>query len=338
MARGLSSTFMSALQMHTEMGLTRLVETVKGDSTLCLEIRENYINVYYRGGNLIKLSEKNGRYIAAFDMEYVKEQTFIKGVELEEKYEFSMQYVVNQHNFQQYALGWVLALPKVWSSSSDIDQWIQGIPWLKHGMDIWLGSHPKNEREFQQLVVRENNFGGSAKGTDYFICDIEYDNHKGSRFDLIGAHWPSTSSARKNNGDVRLAIIEMKYMDNALNGASGILDHINKTKESLALPELKAEMLNVFKQKRQLGLIDNQKDIGTFSNEKPEFIFVLANHDPDSGRLRNELKQLMYMSADELDKLPFVIKIATSNFMGYGLYDQSIYDLPTFMTIYKDRI
>jgi len=37
-----------------------LSEGVLADRSLCLEIRENYINIYYRGGNLLKLSTGPG--------------------------------------------------------------------------------------------------------------------------------------------------------------------------------------------------------------------------------------------------------------------------------------
>lgn len=94
----------------------------------------------------------------------------------------------------------------------DVTTWIEAIPFLKQEMDWWFHLYPKTEREFQQLMVRENNFGGTAKSTDYFICDIEYANENG-RFDLIAAHWRSSSIHRKDNKNVGLAFIEMKYME-----------------------------------------------------------------------------------------------------------------------------
>lgn len=337
--RKLSLTFMDDLQGNFGIGIKRLLEAVKQDATLCLEIRNNYINVYYRGGSLIKLSEiGTGQYRAKFDMKYVKNQGFIKGIELKEKYEFSMQYLVAEN----HTLGCALSLPKKWCSSVDVDNWIQAIPWLKYEMDLYFAGHSRNEREFQQLVVRENNFEKSAKGTDYFICDLEYDNQKGARFDLVAAHWPSTISARRKNTDVRLAIIEMKYIDQALQGSSGIIDHIKKTAAYLDNPSnlqsLRDEMVEVFKQKRALGLIDNQKDIKSFLDGKPEFIFLFANHDPGSSTLSAELDKLNELLKKDFADLPFEIKIATSNFMGYGLYEQAIYDLQTFKKEYNKRI
>ena len=306
-ARGLSPVFMKDLKQSGGVGLNRILEAVKSDSSLALEIRKDYINIYYRGGNLIKISEKNGVYSAYFNLDYL-----ISG--------------------RKYSLSSTL------KTYSHVTEWLETIPLLKNEMDLWFGKNPKNEREFQQLMVRENNFKGTAKGTDYFICDIEYANTEG-RFDLIAAYWPSSGAARKNNQNVGLAVIEMKYMDGALAGKAGILTHIKDMKKyfdpagnNLAL--LKEEMKQVFNQKKELGLIDNEKKIEKFSDRKLEYIFVFANHDPDSKILYNELQKVQMLAG----ALPFELKFATSNFMGYGLYKQNIYSLDDFLKIFHKQI
>ena len=117
--------------------LAPILSLTKLDFTLCLEIRDNYVNIYYRGGNIIKIKENRGLFKASFDKKYLDKD-----------------------------LTKVPNLPVVLNSPEDIEAWIDAIPFLKHEMDLWFGNHPKNEREFQQLMLRENNFGNSAKGTD----------------------------------------------------------------------------------------------------------------------------------------------------------------------------
>ena len=39
--------------------LNPILARANQDQTLMLAIRENYINVYYRGGNLIRITEQN---------------------------------------------------------------------------------------------------------------------------------------------------------------------------------------------------------------------------------------------------------------------------------------
>ena len=116
----------------------------------------------------------------------------------------------------------------------------------------------------------------------------------------------------------------MKYLDNALTGTAGLSKHIEDINTFLSksenLENIKEEMKIIFNQKLDLGLINNQKSIESFSDDKPEFILALINHDPESSILRNELERLPDCPNAE-------IKVATSNFMGYGLYSQGIYDL-----------
>jgi hypothetical protein len=93
-------------------------------------------------------------------------------------------------------------------------------------MDLWFYEHPKSEREYQQIIYRDNNNGSIASDTDYFIADIEYANtDNNSRFDLVGIKWPSTAVSRKNPASPTLAIMEFKYGDGALSGKSGITKH-----------------------------------------------------------------------------------------------------------------
>ena len=306
--RGISELFINALENNTGLGLNRILKLVKRDSTLFLEIRKNYINIYYRGGNLMKISEDKGRFAAYFDAKYI-----IDGL------------------LEQLP-------PVVLSTDEDVTKWLCAIPLLKHEMDLWFGQNPKNEREFQQLMVRENNFKGAGKGTDYFICDIEYTFLVG-RFDLIAAYWPSSGAERKNNKNVGLALIEMKYVDKALTGDAGIRKHIEDMKNYLDpvsnnLALLKGEMKRVFNQKQALKLIDNQKHIEQFNDLQPECIFVFANHDPDSEILYKELQEVKAIA----NELPFELKFATSNFMGYGLYTQNIYGLDDFMELFCKQI
>lgn len=302
--RGLSGAFMCALKTGF---LQPVLDLVKADSTLCLEIRQKNVNIYYRGGNILKIREKRDSFGAWFDTKYFNHLT-----------KFPKK------------------LPALLAGPADVKKWIDALPILKHSMDLWFGKNPKDEREFQQLMVRENNFGNSAKSTDYFICDIEYTNQEtNGRFDLIAAHWPSTSKGRKNNKNLGLAIMEMKYLDKALTGNAGLEKHIKDANDFLGngdnLKNLKEEMLTVFNQKWELGLINNKKPIDSFADDKPEYILVLVNHDPAASKLRAELKTV--------PPCPLIKhKVAVSNFMGYGLYDESIYPLDDFLDRFGDQI
>jgi hypothetical protein len=224
--------------------------------------------------------------------------------------------------------------------------WIFCIPILKDSMDLWFGLHPKGERAMQQLVVWENNDSSWANGTDYFIVDIEYDSRKGNsapgaggRFDLVALYWASDSAARQLKGTLRpqLVVIEMKAGDNAIKGGSGLRKHMDDY-ETLSEPDRAAafisEMLSVFEQKRKLGLIpdllNNENEI-TADVLAPglEFMLLLAGHDPAKSALATEFAALSDDSA---------VKVCVADFMGYGLYEESIYSFTDFKARFRKQI
>jgi len=289
--RGLSKRFIDDLQNGV---LKPFLDRVLLDRTLCLEIRKNYINIYYRGGSLLKLMEKTRGYEADFNFEYAKKG--LGAIPISQPQSFIGQPL-------------------------NVQDWIDVLPFLKLAMDLFLGKMPKEEREIQQLILRDNNFGPISRATDYYFCDLEYANAVG-RFDMIGVHWPSSPIIRKNAMNRRLVLAEVKYGDNALDKKSGLHAHIQDVNSFLSLPQniidLKTEMLRVFNQKRELGLLDCGKDMAGFSDESPVLLLILVNHDPDKSRLGELLRTLPESPHAEL-------RFAAASFMGYGLFDPVVH-------------
>jgi hypothetical protein len=207
---------------------------------------------------------------------------------------------------------------------------------MKQAMDFHFSKKANEEREFQQLVVRENNYSSISNSTDYFIIDIEYQIRKGFRFDLIAVEWPLSSSGRKTPQNPKLIIIEMKYGYKNINGKAGIgkhfTDYNNFISNTQKVDDFKKEMLKVFEQKRDLGLIrfdkkGNNNQIIKFA-DNIEFAFLFANHIQSSSQLKNEL-----LACQKI--LAFTPKFIISNFMGYGLCKHScdIHDLNSFINL-----
>jgi hypothetical protein len=308
--RGLSIPFFEDLRSGI---LTPLIERVLKDHSLCLEIRDDYINIYYRGGNLLRVSRASTgghEYLANFDENFA-------GKSKEELLEILPSSI--------------LAAPE------HAVNWTQVFPCLKQTMDLYLGEHPKEERESQQVIVRDNNFGSMCPATDFYICDIEYackvpcgpgiqsmgqNGRKESlvRFDMIGVGWPSSSKDRKRAYRHRLAFIEVKFGDGAMAGKASIGKHVDDVSEFISdkkrLQGFKEEMVGVFNQKRELGLIKCKKNLESFSEEAPMLILLVINHDPASQALRLELDSLKLSTS--LD-----VHIASGSFMGYGLFNEA---------------
>ena len=287
--RRLSENFMKKLNGEWK----NLLEYIKDDDTLDLELRGKEITVYYRGGALLSIKEENDETYTwkPLDAEYKKGKASMPTGCI--------------RDFENY------------------------IPQAKHVIDKYIVCSPKNhlgEKEIQQLVVKENNYSPNSNDTDFFIVDMEYQDSVG-RFDLVVLRWDSSTSARKSN-NVSMAIVEVKQgIDTVRTSESnpGLKQHQNDFEKFCSNPTAKKsfmnDMLTVFKQKCELGLIKANSKIENITEETKlqlvgdlEFYCLLANYKPASKQLKNEL--------EEMDDCKFF----TSSYMGYGLYVKNIID------------
>jgi hypothetical protein len=306
--RGLSDKFMKDFFGGELKGFLLVVQS---DDTLNLEIRNNYVNIYYRGGNLCRIVFRNNVYRMEFDKRYAKlkeHQDFIGNME-------------------------------AWS----INTWVGNIPYLKTIMDRSGALYA--EKEFQQLIVWENNRSRICNDTDYYIADIEYQmaisdengKQRQRRLDMVAIKWPSTHSGHRNNKNLRLAFIEVKYGDGALNDIAGIAEHIrdwhhlleNKEKWN----ELRDDALRVFNQKVKLKLFGKvPNEIESISEDMPELILLIANHKPQKTALDTELRKAcdseVYKALCECGS---ELKIASASYMGYGLYEACVRPLEKYL-------
>lgn len=367
MARGLSDEFITDLKTGI---LAPILQRVIEDDTLDLQIRNNYINIYYRGGNIMKISEpipRNGRYYANFNQDYFKGYNIVSS-------------------------SVACLTTKTIRTVDDSVKWVNDFPILKQSMDIYFSEHRKEEREFQQLIGRENNWSSTSNDTDYFICDIEYANFpvkaavnkaintankdisidisseilvettekaidtimdeeetkdvikeavsNGFRFDMAAVCWPSTKAGHQSKTGHRLALIEVKYGVNAVQGNNAdlkkhLMDVSTFASKSDKVKIFKDEMLKVFEQKYDLGLIKSPDKLVSFSeDEKIDFIVVLINYKNASSKLNSAIDD-MEKWINNQSSLRVDLKFAVSNYMGYGLYSDSVYALDDFKQLRK---
>jgi hypothetical protein len=167
--RRLSETFMDALRQGFLASITR---KVNNDPDLNLEIRDNYINVYYKGNSLLKLSEVNPRRYA------VKiHRRFLKGLDM----------------------------PAALTDRDDAAKFVDSVPALKQ--NVVEHGHGSLEIEYEQMIIRANNFE-PRNNSEYFIIDRQYTVSDG-QFDLTGIFW---NSARRRRGqEAALCFIEVKF-------------------------------------------------------------------------------------------------------------------------------
>lgn len=302
--RAISKDFMNNL-LKPEGTLSPLLERVKKDHTLMLAIRDCYINIYYRGGNILRVTEHpEGFYIPFFDEKYN---------ELDKKIPDSPATIISQE---------------------DVQIWVESFAERKNIMDEYFSAHGKAEREFQQLVARENNCSSISNETEYFIADIEATDALG-RFDMMAIRW--LAKDRKNGSKCAAALIEMKYGDNALDNDAGILKHLKDMDAFISDKERYAQALRTmesqFNQLDELGLLKFNKGVSNAKVKldpckKPEVIFILANHNPRSPKLQKIL------SDPEIEKYQnsenFSLKFFIATFAGYGLHAVCMHNLAEF--------
>ena len=270
-----------------------LLDYVQCDDTLDLEFRgEGRANIYYRGGSLFCIERSGDGYTLTFDTKYCT------------------------------------ACDEGMEKTPSVRAAVGLIPLYKHAMDVWFVKNRKYEREFQQLVVRENNrHGAISHASDYYIVDIEYaynvnvsDKKTQARFDMIAVKWLSKSNERQNPSAPTLAIIEMKYGDGALGGSAGLKKHLEDFGTLVKNGELDdfcADYSNVFNQKCALGLIPGKESARIKITQRDiELIFLIANHDPDKTGLATIVAEI----ADLTMEYPYPIRFAYASMMGYCLY------------------
>ena len=295
--------------------LNPLLRRILDDNTLMLAIREGYINVYYRGGNILRLTETKTKheYEAFFDENYVPDESF---------------QLPNS--------------PSSISSETDMRKWLDSFPARKQIMDCWLTTVvQKTEKEFQQIVVRENNYSQISNATEYFIADIELsDSERGARYDLLAFKWTSKERRADN---VRLALIEMKYGENALKGDSGIIAHLKQFDKLLRDPvtceklcNMAAEQIN---QLNDLGLILHTKSAGrnfTVKKDRFEVIFLFANHNPRSKILLSALESTEFSSFAAKMSEYCDIRFFIASSAGYGMHGACMLGLDEYIKLLKN--
>lgn len=304
--RELSKKFMDDL-VEPEGILHPILTQLQKDQTLMLAIRDGFINIYYRGGSILKIQEQNGpSYSSFFDNRYNK-----SGREMP------------------------ITPPSI-KNQDDAKDWVTSFLVLKNIMDDFLSTYSKDEREYQQLVARENNCSSISNESDYFISDIEVsESTSGARFDMLAIKWQTTK--RRSGNNCRIAFIEMKYGDGSLGGKAGLLKHLKDMDLLITNKVSYFNMLHVienqFNQLDQLGLLNFNKGQG-FSkvtldtNEKPEVIFILANHNPRATLLKTILNTPEVAAYGESQH--FDLKFFVASFAGYGLHAKCMHTLTEF--------
>ena len=253
-----------------------LMNLVREDEELDFEIRNNYVNIYYEGCNIAKISSAIGS--VQFDKFYFLLRKDIKGNKPSKKevqencnkgevhYDLYMDLIEKQKSLTD------LFKDKKYSKYID-----EAKCQVKEWFDSWELN--KEEKSTQQKIVRANNesttlcvidneYQISTDAPFKFVADdsCEYE-HKSPRFDLI---------AVDKNGQIY--VIELKKGLSACCGKAGLRSHAESFRCTIERDSkyFVEEMKSILEQKKELGLIDDSIKI---NDNKPKFVFAYETKD-----------------------------------------------------------
>lgn len=281
MSRGLEADFLACF---TKGHLAELVQRVREDKDLDFQIRENYINIYYKGHSLLKLTPN-----------FKVESAFIKDVEV----------------------------PSFLYKEKDSKRFVETIPMIKDEIRKWTVKTNKEnlEGEYEQLIIRANNLEKKT-ASEYYIIDRQYQTTEKvgiNRFDLTGFYWNNNSPSTNKN--VPMSFIEVKFSLN--NDIQELDEQLGRYYEHVKsnINELVKEHQEVFKQQLKLSLINqNTEKLAalskiTFSTDINEvhFVVVLVDYNPNS--------ELLKRAKAKLKKLSFAKQIKFF-YAGFAIWEQ----------------
>jgi len=263
--------------------LKGLIDVVLNDNDLVLQIREDYFNIYYKGGNLLKVSSENS---FQFDSNYYKcKSEYATDDERKGKRKQVLESLKQTRNYK----GFITEMKK-----------------LMDGYWIWLETERHrslHEKDAQHALCISN-----TESSDYTIIDLEFqvskicsynyeesprpsgryvdEKKKSPRFDIIAVR----------NIDHRLCVIELKSGVNALQGKSGIGDHADSFEGSIGRNAKTSEaflkeMLKVVSDKKELKIL--REDFYIDEKAKPEFIYAYAYTSDDNAGKEKERKAII---------------------------------------------
>ena len=257
-----------------------LIEMVKKDDELVLQIREDYFNVYYKGGNMLKVSSENS---FQFDYNYYKCEIDLDTQEQRNKRIDKRRSVLE-------------SLKKTRDYKTFIDE-------MKKLMDkYWIWLYNEKHRSLHEKDTQHALCISNTESTDYTIIDLEF--QVSTRKDCIYHYEPSSiprhpgvdvykKSPRFDiiavrNIDHRLCVIELKNGLDTLTGKSGIGDHADSFEGSIGKNPLTftKEMEKVVSDKKRLKLLSDD----FYIDEKLpiEFIYAYAFKSEDENGKKAE--------------------------------------------------
>lgn len=263
--------------------LKQMLKVINNDYDLNVQIRSDYLNIYYNGGSIANVKSENS---IVFDEFYF----YLEMKDILKKEIKNDKIIVGNLKSERNKLTRKFKDRDYKSYFSD----------AKEVMDKWLKINRKPERIEQHQLSTENQYNKS----DYTIIDLEY--QVSTKSDFACTFIPNGTNEPKRprfdiiavNRQGKLCVIELKKGTGSLRSTSGLKEHWDCFKQSIGRnhQSFVSEMEKLLEQKQYFNLIDNQVKI---EYPIPEFMFAYSYDDKTMVKDQNKIFQEEYNKIGE---------------------------------------
>lgn len=255
-----------------------LLETIIADDELNIQIRADYVNVYYKGGNIARIRSANG--CVELDEYYFLREEMIPIIpQIKGRHKINVsgdkdRGIPPQTDIINKLKDRRDELKEIFKDGNYSEYFRQA----KEAMDGWFKWNPKQEKDEQQEIVSRN----TKNDAEFYILDVEYqisilapfnyekssttDSQKSPRPDIIAV-----------GRDGQLYVIELKKGCGACQSdVTGLKAHKQAYDRSIGRnpDEFVKEFKCILKQKQDFQLAD--KNLFIDDCKQPIFIFAYA--------------------------------------------------------------
>ena len=285
-----------------------LQEVNRKDSNLVLMIRNNYCNIYYKGGNILKVNSNNSfDYNSGYHRPTIPDEDERKRVRRER-----LDRLKQTRNFSAFISEMKQTMEEYWR-------------WLPKALE---------EKCVQHSLCVCNN-----ESSEYTVIDVEFEVSKLCPYHFVGTestHYSKTTPRFDiiaiRNADRRLCVIELKKGGNALFGKSGIADHYESFQHSIGRnpKAFLNEIRQIVENRKALGLLSPTFSI---SDKTPEFLFAYACTPEERGLFEHRQKvelggrkcRAIFLNVgEELDHNDYILRDNATTTVKYKNFDQPV--------------
>ncbi|MFC1744441.1 hypothetical protein ACFL35_10645 [Candidatus Riflebacteria bacterium] len=274
-----------------------ILKRVKLDNDLDLQIREGYINIYFKGNSLLKLKE-NG------------------AIDIHKKFK------KNIPDFPTYL-----------KNATECNNFVKNLlPKIKENIITTKASKDTLEIEYEQLLIRANNYTEKVNA-EYYIVDRQFaekGQKRKNQMDLTGIfsnrnkRRASTLTVTPFIGEVKYSLNKdisdidaqiKKYYEQIVNNSALFfeqLEYLLHQKSKLGLFNVSDGLLKKFKTAKVDDRIENLK-----------IVIILIDYNPNSKLFNQKVKRNIF-------QLPFKKNILVFN-AGFAMWEQNLKNISKFV-------